>query len=129
MSKSQQDFQSPLAKARGLGSAHSGVHHWMHQRITALALIPLTVWLVWSMLALRGVPHGEFITWLQNPLNAIVLIFFVIAGFYHAALGCQVIVEDYIHCKCAKLASLIGLNLFFLGGAIACLYAILKIAL
>jgi succinate dehydrogenase / fumarate reductase membrane anchor subunit len=100
----------------------------MHQRITALALVPLTVWLVYSIVSLRGVPHGEFITWMQNPLNAVLLIFFTIAGFYHAALGIQVIIEDYIRCKCAKMALIIGQNLFFLGGAIACIYAILRIA-
>lgn len=129
MSKAEQDFVAPLAKARGLGSAHHGVQHWMHQRITALALIPLTIWLVYSVVSLSGVSHGEFITWMRQPVNALLMVFFIIAGFYHAALGMQVIIEDYVHCKCAKLASLIGLNLFFLGGAIACLYAILKIAL
>lgn len=129
MTKKTERIQSPLARARGLGSAHHGVRHWMHQRITALALIPLSIWLVWSILSLRGVPHMEFIAWLSQPLHAVLMIFFVIAAFYHTALGMQVIIEDYVHCKCAKMASLIGLNLFFLGGALACLYAILRIAL
>lgn len=123
------DLKSPLAKARGLGSAHDGVHHWIHQRITALALIPLTIWFVYSIVALIGVPHHVFTQWLSQPINAILMILVVIAIFYHAALGCQVVAEDYIHCKASKLATLIGLKLFFLAAGIACVFSILKVAL
>ncbi|MCD8497219.1 MAG: succinate dehydrogenase, hydrophobic membrane anchor protein [Alphaproteobacteria bacterium] len=128
MSDKTDKFVSPLAKARGLGSAHEGAHHWMHQRITAVALIPLCIWLVISVVSLRTATHLEFITWLQHPVNSLLMIFFIIASFYHAALGCQVVIEDYIHCKWFKMTKLIGSKLFFLGGAIACIYAIIKIS-
>lgn len=129
MSDPSKNLHSPLAKARGLGSAHDGVHHWIHQRITAIALIPLTVWLVYNIVALNGVQYGGFVGWLSYPLNAILMILFIIAAFYHAALGCQVVVEDYIHCKASKLGILIGMKLFFLATGIACIFSILKVAL
>lgn len=129
MSKSSEKLVSPLARARGLGSAHEGVHHWVHQRLTALALIPLMIWLVSSVVSLSGAPYAVFLNWVANPLNALLLMFTIIAGFYHASLGVQVVVEDYIHCQCAKTAVLIGNKFFFAGGAIAALFSILKLAL
>lgn len=129
MLNSHEDFRSPLACARGLGSAHEGVHHWLHQRITAIALIPLMIWLVTSILSLAGTPYGVFLSWIASPLNAILLIFLIIAGFYHAALGVQVVLEDYVSCKATRMASLIANKLFFLGAGLASVFSILKIAL
>lgn len=120
-------IKSPLAKARGLGSA-GGTDHWMAQRLTAIANIPLIIWFVWSIISQKGATHEEFTTWLAHPVNAILMILLVISAFYHAYLGARVITEDYIHCEAFKMVKLIGQKLFFLAAAVACIFSILKIA-
>lgn len=122
-------IKSPLARARGLGSAHEGADHWMKQRLTALANIPLVIWFVFSIVSLQGASHAEFTSWLAQPLNAILAILFIISTFYHAVLGSQVVVEDYIHNEWFKTLKLMGNKLFFFGLAVACVFSILKIAL
>ncbi|MCF8496177.1 MAG: succinate dehydrogenase, hydrophobic membrane anchor protein, partial [Alphaproteobacteria bacterium] len=122
-------IKTPLARARGLGSAHAGVGHWWHERITALALIPLSLWLVLSIISMKGASHGEFTTWLAHPFNAILMVLFILIAFYHAALGCRVIAEDYIQHEGLKTAKIIGIELFFLCAGTACVFAVLKIAL
>jgi succinate dehydrogenase / fumarate reductase membrane anchor subunit len=119
-------LRSPLAKVRGLGSAKSGTGHWMAQRITALALIPLVILLV--MTFMDRVVFGDFTSaflWLHSPLIGAFMVMFLTAGFYHAVLGIQVVIEDYVHCEKAKLASLICVKfiacLFFVLGIIAIL--------
>lgn len=121
-------IKSPLTRARGLGSAHEGLHHWIHHRITALTNIPLVIWLIYNIIALRGASYTVFTEWLAQPVNAILMILLVISVFYHATLGSQVVVEDYIHSKAFKMTKLIGIKLFFLAAAIACIFSILKIA-
>lgn len=115
-------------KAKGLGSAHSGHHHWMAQRITAIANIPLVLWVVYSVFNLQGVSYLEFTEWLSSPLNAILAILFVLNSFYHAKLGNQVIIEDYISCVCFRNFKLIGQKLFFVALGVATIFSILKIA-
>lgn len=122
-------MKTPLARARGLGSAKEGAEHWMSQRITAIANIPLVIWFVFSVVSLRGANHAEFTSWLAEPVNAVLAILFIISTFYHAVLGSQVVVEDYIHSEWFKTLKLIGTKLFFFGLAIACIFSILKIAL
>ncbi|MBI1259935.1 MAG: succinate dehydrogenase, hydrophobic membrane anchor protein [Chloroflexi bacterium] len=122
-------FKSPLARARGLAPAHNGVEHWWHQRVTSVANIPLMIWLVWAVAHMPGWSYGDFTTWLAQPVNAILMILSIISVFYHAALGSQVIAEDYIHHEGLKTFKLIGMNLFFIGAAIACIFSVLKIAL
>ncbi len=122
-------MKSPLARARGLGSAHEGADHWMKQRITAIANIPLVIWFVFSVVSIRGASHAEFTEWLAHPVNAILAILLIISTFYHAVLGSQVVVEDYIHSEWFKVVKLIGTKLFFFALAVACIFSILKIAL
>lgn len=86
------------------------------------------LWLVWSVTQMGVVDYMTFTAWLARPVNAVLMILSIITVFYHAALGAQVIVEDYIHHECLKMAKLIGLKLFFLGTGIACVFSVLKIA-
>lgn len=122
-------MKTPLARARGLGSAKEGVNHWMNQKITAVASIPLMLWLVFSVISQRGASYAEFTAWLGQPVNAILMILVIISTFYHAMLGTQVVAEDYIHSEGRKIFYLILFKLFFIGTGIACIFSILKIAL
>ncbi|MEM6782028.1 MAG: succinate dehydrogenase, hydrophobic membrane anchor protein [Pseudomonadota bacterium] len=121
-------IKSDLAKARGLGSAHHGTGHWMHQKLTAIANIPLVIWFVFSMISLIGASYAEYTAWLAQPINAILMILLVISTFYHAVLGSQVVVEDYISHKGLRLFKIIGQKLFFFAFAVACIFSILKVA-
>ncbi len=121
-------LKTPLARARGLGASHHGVSHWWHQRMTAVANLPLMIWLVWAVVHMQGWTYIEFTAWLAVPVNAILMILSVISVFYHAALGTQVIVEDYFHIEWMKIAKLIGIKLFFIAAGVACVFSILKIA-
>lgn len=119
---------SPLARARGAGSAHHGSGHWLHQRITAVANIPLMLWLVWSVVHMRGWEYADVTMWLAQPVNAILMVLAVLSTFYHAVLGLQVVIEDYVHCECMKLASLIGLRLVFVALGVAAIFSVLKVS-
>jgi len=90
------NMRSPLGRARGLGSAKEGLHHWWGQRITALALIPLTVWFVASLICVAHGEQGAFFEWLLSPINATALILFIAVGYHHGVLGLQVVIEDYV---------------------------------
>ena len=121
-------FTSPLKKAKGLGAAHDGVEHWLMQKVTAIALVPLVLWLVFSIIALQGASYTQFTGWLAQPCNAVLMILTLVSVFYHAKLGTQVIVEDYISCACTKKAVLIALKLGFFALCVACVFSVLKIA-
>lgn len=122
-------FASPLSKARGLGSAHEGVHHWLHQRITAIANLPLVLWAVYSMVHMRGASYGEFIAWMQLPWNTVLMILLILSVSYHAVLGLQVVIEDYVSCKALKMMKIIGVKLLFTALSVICIVSILKVAL
>ena len=100
-------FRSPLGKVRGLGSAKDGTHHWWMQRVTALALIPLAIWFVASVIALVGKDHMAFTAWVKNPVSATLLVLLIAATFHHGQLGLQVVIEDYVHREGTKLASIL----------------------
>ena len=122
-------FKNPIARAQGLGSLKSGFDHWWLQRITAIANLFLMVWAIWSVLSLAGADYTTFTTWLAVPCNAILLSLFIISVCTHAALGLQIIIEDYVHTELTKVLSLIALRIVFTGLAVAALFSILKIAL
>ena len=103
-------MRSPLARAIGLGSAKEGVGHWWAERVSAVALVPLTLWFVASIIAHTGSDYATFIVWLRTPLAAILMILLLIALFYHTALGLQVVIEDYVHSG-AKFAAVIAVRL------------------
>jgi succinate dehydrogenase / fumarate reductase membrane anchor subunit len=121
-------LRSPLGRAIGLGSAKEGVEHWWIQRLTAVALVPLSLWFVASLIALAGADHDTVIEWLSGPLAAILMLLLIGATFYHAALGLQVVIEDYVHAEGAKFAALVLNKLICFALAVAGIFAVLKIA-
>lgn len=122
------NFRTPLSRARGLGSAKSGAHHWWMQRVTAVALVPLSIWFVASLIVLATADHATVVEWLRSPLVAILCCALVVATFYHGQLGMQVVLEDYVHAEALKLAGILILNLASLLLAATCLFAVLSIA-
>jgi succinate dehydrogenase / fumarate reductase membrane anchor subunit len=121
-------LRSPLGRALGLGSAKEGVEHWWGQRLTSLALIPLSLWFVVSVLTHLGADYVEFGAWLDDPITAVLMVLTVGVTFHHMNAGLQVVVEDYVHNEGAKLAALIVIRFacFFL--AAAGILAVLKIS-
>ena len=123
----RQRMRSPLSRARGLGSAKEGVEHWWLQRVTAVALIPLTLWLTASLIALTGSDYNAFIAWLRAPFATIVMILLLIALFQHISLGLRVVVEDYLHSDRVKIPAVVAIRLACSALAIAGIFATLRI--
>jgi succinate dehydrogenase / fumarate reductase membrane anchor subunit len=122
-------LRSPLGKVRGLGSAKSGTHHWWMQKVTAIALIPLTVWFVSSVVQMTQADYASVVKWMSSPVFAVLMMLFIVTGIYHLKLGLQVIIEDYIHSEGQKHALLMLVTFgCVLIGALA-VFSILKIAL
>jgi succinate dehydrogenase membrane anchor subunit len=119
--------RSPLARVIGLGSARSGVEHWWAERVSALALVPLTLWFVGSLIAHSRSDYIGFLAWLRNPGVTIAMVLLLIALFHHTALGLQVIIEDYVHSD-LKYAVLVAVRLSCYALATAGIIAVLKIA-
>ncbi len=119
--------RSPLARADGLGSARAGVEDWWRQRLTAVALVPLTLWFLASIIGLRGSDYDAVIAWLKAPFSVLMMVLLLVALFHHAALGLRVIVEDYIH-SAAKIPALVAVRLACFALATAGILAIFRIA-
>ena len=124
----RQDMRSPLGRVIGLGSAKDGVGHWWLQRLTAVALVPLTIWFVASIIAHTASDYERFIAWLSTPLTTTFMTLLLIAMFYHTALGLQVVIEDYVH-SAAKIPLLVAMRLGCSALAVAGIMANLRIAL
>ena len=122
-------MRSPLGRAIGLGAAKEGVEHWWAQRISSVALVPLSLWFVSAMIGLVGADLETMQNWVAQPLPAILLVLLLIALFYHTSLGLQVIVEDYVHTELATLGLVIAVRLLCFGFAVAGIFAVLGIAL
>jgi succinate dehydrogenase / fumarate reductase membrane anchor subunit len=122
-------FKSPLNRVFGLGTAKEGVTHWWHQRVTAVAMLPLGLWFAFSVLGVDMSSHSALIAWISDPMTAVLLILTTSCLIYHSILGVRVVVEDYVAGKGLKVVTLL-LSSFahaFLG--VVCLISILKIAL
>lgn len=121
-------FRTPLGRARGLGSAKDGTAHWWAQRITAVALVPLSLWFVVSVLGLVGADYATAKAWIGAPLNAVLLVVLIAAVFHHAQLGLQVVVEDYIHSEGLKIAGILVVKFAAVLLALAGIFAVLRIS-
>ncbi len=121
------DYRTPLSRVRGLGSAKSGTAHWWMQRVTAVVLIPLSFWLVYFLGLSVTAPYQQTVDWLASPVNAVCIAAWIVAVFYHAALGLQVVIEDYVAAEGPKIISIWVVNLAFLFLAIAALLAVFRV--
>lgn len=121
-------LRTPLGRARGLGSAKGGTHHWWMQRLTSIALLPLVIWFIVAMIGRLGADHGAVSAWLASPLTAVLMILFVVVTFHHTQLGLQVVIEDYVHSEGVKFTLLTAIKLASIALAVAAVFAVLKIA-
>src|SRR5262245_9006249 len=119
------DRRTPLSRARGLGSAKQGVHHWWAQRITAVALIPLVAWFAISLIMMSGADYNVVRAWVGSPVVMVLLTLTIVVGLHHGQLGMQVVIEDYVHNDGVKLALILMVRfaavLFGLAGIVAIL--------
>ena len=122
------DFRTPRKRATGLGAAHHGAGHWLSERVSSLILVPLCVWAAFAALDLAGQNYNGAVTWLHEPLNAVLSVLLVAVGFWHMHTGLRVVIEDYLH-GAAKITAFVA-NLFVcgLGGALG-VFCLLKVAL
>ncbi len=123
------DFRTPISRARGLGSGKSGTGHFWWQRVTAVALVPLVAWFIGTLVSLAGADLATVQLVLARPFNAITFSLFAIAMFWHAKLGLQVVIEDYIHARALEITLQLLVTFACAFGALASLYAIARIAL
>ena len=121
------DLRTPLSRARGLGSAKQGVHHWWAQRLTAIALIPLVVWFAISLVMMSGAPYEVVRAWIGAPVVMVLLILTIAVGLHHAQLGMQVVIEDYVHSDGWKLALIVLVRFVAVSFGLAAIIAILSI--
>jgi succinate dehydrogenase / fumarate reductase membrane anchor subunit len=121
-------LRSPLGRVLGAGSARDGTVHWWAQRVSAVALIPLTLWFFWSLLLMPNLDYATVRTWLAVPLSALLAVLLVAVTAYHSYLGTNVVVEDYVHAHAAKLFLVVLLRFLYVLCAGAGIFAILRIA-
>ena len=122
-------FRSPLSRAQGLGSAKHGFSHWWLQRISAIALIPLTIWFVFSMVCLSSSGYYEAIEWLSSPFNAAIMLLFTLTALFHGQTGLQTVIEDYIHSTWLNLTLLLSVKFASVVLAVLAIISIMKIVL
>jgi succinate dehydrogenase / fumarate reductase, membrane anchor subunit len=121
-------LRSPLGRVEGLGSAKNGVHHWWLQRLTSIALVPLTIWFMVSLLSLPSLDHVTVMAWMAQSWTALLLILLVLVATYHSQLGVRVVVEDYVHANGMRTLTLVILTFVHALIAVAGVFAILKVA-
>jgi len=123
------DLRAPLKRVRGVGSAKGGTGHFVIQRMTAVALVPLSLWFVWLVLTLLHADYAAAHALLAQPLHAVLMAAFAIALFWHAQLGVQVVIEDYVHTPWLEVVLQFALKFAAILGALASLFAIVRVAL
>jgi succinate dehydrogenase / fumarate reductase, membrane anchor subunit len=123
------ELRSSLGRARGLGSAKEGVHHWWGQRVSAIALVPLSLGFVISVIGLLGADWLEFRAWIGLFGNAVLMIVLVAVLFYHAFAGMQVVIEDYVHHEGAKVVTLVFVKFALAIMGVSCILAVARMAM
>ena len=124
--KTSNDMRTPLSRVRGLGSARDGTQHFWHQRLTAIANVPLICFFIYVLIVLNGASHSEVVAYLSRPWIAILMLMVLGAAIYHMKLGMQVVIEDYLHGSAGKIV-LIANTFFAIFMATACGFAVLKL--
>ncbi|WP_353573070.1 succinate dehydrogenase, hydrophobic membrane anchor protein [Candidatus Albibeggiatoa sp. nov. BB20] len=120
-------YRSHLGQVRNLGSSHNGTHHFITQRLTAIALIPLVFWFVYSLISIATSNHAEAVAWVNYPPNTVLFSILILVLIHHAHLGLQMVVEDYIHTSVMKALITVGLKFFMIALTIASVIAIFRI--
>ena len=121
-------LRTPLGRVGGLGSAMDGAALWWSQRLTAVALVPLLLWFAASIVSHTGADHAATVTWLSDPVTAILMVLLIGVGFHHAQLGLQVVIEDYVHTEWLKISGIVVVKFAAVALAVAAIFSILKIA-
>ena len=122
------DLRTPMGRVRGLGAAGEGVGHWWAQRLTSIAMVPLTLWFVYAAVGFVGVDHAAFKSFLGEHGNALLMVLFVAVMFHHAQQGLQVVIEDYVHHEGAKVASLVAVKFLAVLCAGSAILSVLRLA-
>ena len=128
VAKPRADMRTPMSRVYGLGSAKAGTDHFIGQRVTAIALVPLVLIFLVGLITHAGAGYEEVRGWIASPMGAAPLLLLLLAGFYHMRLGMQVVIEDYIHSESLKLALLLANTFWAVAAGVACLWAVLKIS-
>jgi succinate dehydrogenase / fumarate reductase membrane anchor subunit len=123
------ELRSSLGRVRGLGSAGEGVGHWWAQRVTAIALVPLSIWFVVAAISLTGADYAEYQAWIGQFGNALLMILTVLVLFYHAHLGMRVVIDDYVHGQIAHVVTLLVVNFVLATLAASCVLGVVLVAL
>ena len=118
-----------IGRVRGLGSAKSGTHHWLLQRFTAVGNLLLVLWLAVSIVLLPDLKYTSVVEWLARPVPATAMVLLIISTFWHARLGLQVMIEDYVHEHANKFACIVALNLAAFAGAAFGVFCVVRLAL
>jgi succinate dehydrogenase / fumarate reductase membrane anchor subunit len=121
-------LRTPIGRVLGLGAAKEGVSHWWSQRVSAVALVLLTLWFVASLLSLQDFSHATVVAWIAEPLNAVLMLLLTGTLVYHSQLGVQVVVEDYVTSHGLKIATMLAINFAHVSVAALGIFAILRIA-
>ena len=122
------EMRSPLGRARGLGSTKDGSAHWWAERLTAVALVPLTLWFVVSVVSLVGADYAAYKAWVGMQGNAMLLVLLIVILFHHTQLGLQVVIEDYVHGEATKVVSLIVMKFTVVLLGASCVLAVLRVS-
>jgi succinate dehydrogenase / fumarate reductase membrane anchor subunit len=121
-------LRTPLGTVLGAGAARAGVRHWWQQRLTSIALVPLTVWFAVSLLTLPSLGHATLLAWMSQSSTALLLVLLVLVGAWHSQLGVRVVVEDYVHAAGARTLTLVLIGFAHVLLAAAGVFAVLKVA-
>ena len=129
MTRQTKSMSTPLAQARGLGSAKSGLNHWWHQRVSAVAMVGLVSWMVVLLFSLVDADYQTALNMLAHPVNATVVVLFIAVGLWHASLGLQVVLEDYVANEGVRLIAILAVKMAASVIAVLSILSVLKVAL